>query len=380
MSQFITPNDNPIPTTGMVSFSMLRNTFGNANFVDTARFSASDLKPDTGLSLSQPATNLNTAFFRGKKLPDVDEADLNPDFTGITETASYETVDTTFTPGSDFRFQKRIVRSRTKATNEKVVEVPVAKRGIGRLISAVMKSTTLSLSNNHTALLPTASTFVSEVVPVTVQVRKRNLMVKTINQSVNLADHVVPMRVKFNIATTTSHTGISGNHHTHAPSHVNTPYSGRHHGRHLRVHRRKAGHQMKRRNHYHQNVHQHAFSGTHNTQSTVHHHAAHSFQYKWARYDGVQFTQVNSDVSSSSFQYHLNQISGCYTNFTPNHATTRTNVSAAGCVSGSAASQCTSASPHSRAACTTTFHVNVRPSWTVTNIPGSKAVSLDNLG
>lgn len=378
MSAF-TPSDTPIPATGPIKFSTLRSTFGNAAYDQTkAKFSMSDLHPNSGLNLNQPTTNLKIQFFRGKSLPDVSPGEVQVNIP-INDATVYD-FPTTFTNNTDVNINQRLVRTANVTTANSTVQIPEAKRGISRLLQGVLKTSNLSVQNTFTGAPSTSFTIVNENVPVSIQVRKRNFMVKSVNTNVDLRDQVVPMRVRFNIATTNWHSGVHGNHHTHTNHHVNTPYSGRHHGRHLNVHRRKKGHQMKRRNHYHQNIHQHYFSGVHNVQNHTHHHHNHAFQYRWTRYDGVQFTNVLGSLTVNSFQYHLNQISGCHTLLTPNASTARTNVNSSVCVANSSAGQCTNGSPHSRAACTTTFSVGIKPFWTTTQITGSSSIALTNAG
>ena len=384
MATNLTPTDAPIPATGEISFSRLRDTFGNAAHADVAEFKLSDLQPQTGLSLGQTSNDLAVSFFRGKNLPDP-TVDFNRP--SVSSNASYETVDTTWTNGGDFNFRKRFIRTAAVDSTNTSVVIPETKRGIGRLVSGVLKTSNMTIANTHTAQA-TAQTLTRESAPLTVQIRKRNYMVKTINDSMDTTDVVIPMQVRFAINTTDQHTHFSGHHHHRHRHQHRFQHLGNHHG----YHRRRVNHLQTGRQHGRAS-HHHDYRGRQQArgQNVGHHH--HNFAFRYSRYDSTGFTNVSSDLQDSSFQRHLSSISGCHTHVyahkTPNLSTTtaRTNADRNQCAENGGA--CADGPhwnthiadwgvPHSRAACTVTFNVDVVPPWTTTQMPGSKSVAMDN--
>lgn len=379
------PTDDPIPISGQISFNQLRNTFGVEDETLTSaesnlRISASDLRNQNSLPLSQPTNNMSIAFFRGKKIPEIELEKTVP-----TEVFNvvYETVDNTFSSGNDFNFQKRTIRK--VAQSNVTISIPVNKRGIGRILSSKLGNTNFLIQSGSVAAGTGISNTISNAATnLVTRIRRRNFVEKEIVDTVDATDIIEPMKVKFSIATTSGHTARNGTHHgTHNVSgtHNNTGHHTNHHHTYVASRRsgtRPPGRRVRHNLVEHSPHHVHHQNLPHHNNHT--HNANHAFQFKTTSYQNVQFQNVSSDLTASSFQYHLASITGCYQTFSPNTSTTRTNVSGSQCPSDNQNTNCTSSAPHSRAACTTTFNVQIRPPWTTTNASGSSSVSLTNTG
>lgn len=242
------PTDTvPIASTGPISFTLLRNTFGPDVNTCNLPMKLSYILSDT-LPLNQ-SSNLNS--FRGKYLPEIAYVYNTTNAVKYTGGNIYEEVDTVIAQNTNFSFRRRdfkylstsniLVQHTPSTSYDSIFYLKSSVAGIG--------TTTVQISRNNFAPIIN-TTYNNKTVGLDVVIKKRNNFVKTIATSTHDAnDLLTTMRIKFNTTLTASavqtyhghhhaQTGYGGNgnktcaHHggsSTGPCSTQTPYDGTHH-------------------------------------------------------------------------------------------------------------------------------------------------------
>lgn len=200
------PTDNPIPTSGPISFSLLKDTFGVTN-KSSCNVSFSDFIASSTLSNIGQSSNANS--FRLKSLP-------NPivyyDVPKIYQASAFETIDTSVTIGSNFAF-RRIDTSNIAVSNMtlnvanprysfpdevKVMDISYASNAL----KYDMSNITVNTSNQHSDM---------DVVPIVVKLRKRNDIVVTYSSNTSSRASNIDKAI-FDISFSTTPLTYNANH------------------------------------------------------------------------------------------------------------------------------------------------------------------------
>ena len=223
MSYVSNPTDTIVPTTG-ISFSTLKNTFGPEGSYPV---SFSNYMVGVMGNIGQ-TTSLSS--FRGKNLPDpVLNAALaaNVNIYGN----QYEPLDTSIALNTNFRFNKRFFR---RFSVQGVAVTITNSRFDATLVNFIANGVSSSIVAGAAT---GTSTFDRVTTPISVTVRKRNGIVKTVySATADATDTLTSMFAKFDVALAKSTLTYSNTHHWynhvlhHNYGHHKNPGNGGVHG------------------------------------------------------------------------------------------------------------------------------------------------------
>jgi len=225
MSYVSNPTDTIVPTTG-ISFSTLKNTFGPEGSYPV---SFSNYMIGVMGNIGQ-TTSLSS--FRGKNLPD---PVLNVALTANVSIYGnqYEPLDTTIALNANFRFNKRFFR---RFSVQGVAVTIASNRFDATLVNFLANGVSSSIVGGAAT---GTGTFERTTPPISVTVRKRNGIVKTVySATADASDTLTSMFAKFDVLTAKS----------------TLTYSNTHHGYHHVLHHDQAHHHgggNQNNNHYH---------------------------------------------------------------------------------------------------------------------------------
>ena len=207
------PTDNPIPLSGPISFSLLKDTFGVTN-KSSCNVSFSDYLLSSSLSNIGQSSNVNS--FRSKSIPNpILSYDVPKDY----QSSEYETIDTSVTIGSNFNFRRidtsnisvsnmtlNVANSRYSFPDEvQVMDVSYASNAL----NFDMSNITVNAQAQHSNL---------DVVPIVVKLRKRNDVVVTYSSNASSRTSNVDQAV-FDMTFSTTPLTYHANHRTASSAH-----------------------------------------------------------------------------------------------------------------------------------------------------------------
>lgn len=271
-------SDVPIPASGAVRFSDLKNVFGT-RFVGSNSLSWSDLSKENlgniGQSNAIPYITEPAAFslssFRNKNLPPP-SVTFTPNIT-TNVSSSFESIDTSGTLGGTFTYRKRIINRFNLAPSLLKIGKVVADRGGDLIVDGVTYSVVPSdtsnlnpsyVNNAQISLAQFPTTIVSKVAPYSFVVKKRNGLPTTVlSSNIDVSDTLQTRANSFNFTLSktrnhgdfqnTNHATQHGTRHKTGNSTKPTMYLQTCHEDYYRQH-------THRNNHYHRGVDQYDYA------------------------------------------------------------------------------------------------------------------------
>jgi len=339
--------DTPIPISGPISFTSLKNVFGTKEPGNILKLS--DLSKDVMGNVGQPAasTSFAVSVLRNKNLPDP-VVSLTPAINIVSQT--FEAKDTVVNLNTVFNFRKRIIYKFTLNSSVFTVSRYVKDDGVSLQYSNTsayqILTSGLNSAVNVPAVVSTQVTAQTTSVPYKIIVFKRNGITKTlVDTTINVLDNVQDRSSTFNIAIQTANNNNTGQHSfNHQPAWTGT-HSGTHYQHHYHHHEHYPGA-------HHRGQHMKTFAHYGNHQG-YHHQVGYrpwTQQYQ-SSVPSIQSSTTFADVNISQ----VFQLGAQY--------------------QGTCASQQTTAQANNNNTCSTGYKLTVKPTWTTTALTSQTATT-----